>query len=218
VVVAYGPPDLLETCLASLDGAIPVIVVDNGSSLSTRAAAERHRARYVDPGQNVGFGAGVNRAVSELAASGSEHGALPDVLLVNPDAAVTPDVVGHLHRVLLSDPSLAAVAPAQRRSDDAEEDRVCWPFPTPSGMWLQAAGLGRMRQRCEFLVGSVLLVRGAALADVGGFDERFFLYSEEIDWQRRATMTGWRIRHCPDVVALHVGAGNSVHREISLSS
>ena len=217
VVVAYGPVELLEACLAALGGTLPVVVVDNGSSPATEAVVERYGARYVDPGRNVGFGAGVNRAVAELVASGSEHGAPPDVLLVNPDAAVTPDVVGHLHRVLLSDPSLAAVAPAQRRSDDAEEDRVCWPFPTPSGMWLQATGVGRMRQRCEFLVGSVLLVRGAALADVGGFDERFFLYSEEIDWQRRATMTGWRVRYCPDVVALHVGAGtdgDSSRREL----
>jgi len=207
VVVAYGPPELLEACLAALGGALPVVVVDNGSSPATEAVADRSGARYVDPGRNLGFGAGVNRAVAELAASMPEHAALPDVLLVNPDAAVTPDVVTHLHGVLLSDPSLAAVAPAQHRSHDAEKDRVCWPFPTPSGMWLQAAGLGRLRQRCEFLVGSVLLVRGAALADVGGFDERFFLYSEEIDWQRRATMAGWSVRYCPDVVALHAGAG-----------
>jgi len=207
VVVAYGPPELLEACLAALGGALPVVVVDNGSSPATRAVADRSGARYVDPGQNLGFGAGVNRAVAEIAASTPESGALPDVLVVNPDAAVTSDVVAHLHGILLSDPSLAAVAPAQRRSDDADKDRVCWPFPTPSGMWVQAAGLGQMRQRCEFLVGSVLLVRGAALADVGGFDERFFLYSEEIDWQRRATLAGWFVRYCPDVVALHVGAG-----------
>jgi GT2 family glycosyltransferase len=208
VVVAYGPPHLLETCLTSLGGVVPVIVVDNGSSLSTRAVAERHGARYVDPGQNLGFAAGVNRAVAELATLAIEHGGLPDVLLVNPDATVTPVVVDHLHRVLASDPDLAAVAPAQRRPDGVEADRVCWPFPSPSGMWLQATGLGRLRrQHCQFLIGAVLLIRGVALFEIGGFDERFFLYAEETDWQRRATLAGWRVRYCPEVAAVHLGAG-----------
>ena len=58
-----------------------------------------------------------------------------------------------------------------------------------------------------FLIGSVLLIRAEALDDVGPFDEAFFLYAEEIDWQRRAATRGWRVALCPDLVATHVGAG-----------
>jgi GT2 family glycosyltransferase len=50
-------------------------------------------------------------------------------------------------------------------------------------------------------------VRRAALAEVGRFDERFFLYSEDEDWQRRALVRGWRVRFCPDVVAQHASGG-----------
>jgi GT2 family glycosyltransferase len=57
------------------------------------------------------------------------------------------------------------------------------------------------------VIGSVLLVRAGALETVGGFDERFFLYAEETDWQRRAVAAGWSVRECEDVVALHAGAG-----------
>jgi GT2 family glycosyltransferase len=57
------------------------------------------------------------------------------------------------------------------------------------------------------MIGSVLLLRSGALDDVGGFDERFFLYAEETDWQRRAFERGWRMAYCEDVVATHIGAG-----------
>lgn len=211
VVVAYGRPDLLEICLATLDGSVPVVVVDNGSSPGTKAVAERHGGTYLDPGGNLGFAAGVNRAVSALTAASEAHD-VPDILLVNPDAAVTPPSIDFLRRVLASDSDLAAVAPSQRRPGGTGLDRVCWPFPTPSGMWRQALGIGRGVRQCEFLIGSVLLLRGAALADLGGFDERFFLYSEEIDWQRRVTLAGWRVRYCPNVVASHVGAATDDDR------
>ena len=74
---------------------------------------------------------------------------------------------------------------------------------------MEAAGLGRLRHRVDFLIGSVLLLGDRALTDVGGFDEQFFLYAEESDWQRRATDHGWRVALCADVTATHVGAGTS---------
>jgi glycosyltransferase involved in cell wall biosynthesis len=97
------------------------------------------------------------------------------------------------------------VAPAQVGPEGAA--RVAWPFPTPSGAWLEAAGLGRLRRGPGFLIGSVLLVRAGALDDVGPFDDAFFLYAEETDWQRRAADRGWRHALRPEVVAAHVGAG-----------
>jgi GT2 family glycosyltransferase len=211
VAVAYGAPDLLDACLDSLAGAFPVVVVDNSSSDAVRRVAGGHGAAYVDPGRNLGFAGGVNMGVSSL---GRPHG---DILLLNPDAEVSPDAVVRLHVRLRADPGLACVAPSQVDPVDGAAARVGWPFPSPAGAWVEAVGLGRLRRRVDFLIGSVLLVRAEALDAVGPLDEDFFLYAEEMDWQRRATSAGWRVALCPEVTATHVGAGtggDSAEREI----
>ncbi len=199
VVVAFHAPDLLDRCLEALDGAFAVLVVDNSSDPSVEAVTRAHGCSYVDPGRNLGFAGGVNLGCAERDGR--------DVLLLNPDATITPDAVRDLGAALGRDPGLAAVAPAQCGPGAAAPDRVAWPFPTPTGAWLEAIGLGRLRDRPDFLIGSVLLLRSAALDDVGPFDDRFFLYAEESDWQRRAADRGWRVALCPSVSATHVGAG-----------
>jgi GT2 family glycosyltransferase len=201
VVVAYGAPADLARCLGALESRYPVLVIDNSSSASVRQVTERSGARYIDPGSNLGFASAVNLALAEVASTEV------DVLLLNPDAVVVPTVVDQLHNALQSAPRRACVAPAQHAPGSLALDRVCWPFPTPARAWLEAIGLGRFRRSCDFLIGSVLLVRGAALVDVGGFDERFFMYAEETDWQRRANERGWDVGFCPDALAVHEGAG-----------
>ena len=208
VVVAFHAPDLLDRCLTDLGDGLDVVVVDNSSDARVARVAVRHGAQYVDPGRNLGFGAGAN--------VGCTHRRGRDVLLLNPDAAITPEGLRALHAALRADTGLAAVAPRQHDPDQLDEARVGWPFPTPAGAWIEAAGLGRLRRRTDFLIGSVLLLSAAALDDVGGFDEQFFLYAEETDWQRRAADRGWRVAVYKPVVATHVGAGtggNPVARE-----
>jgi GT2 family glycosyltransferase len=201
IVVAFGSPGLLEDCLDTLGDALPVVVVDNSSDRQVRAICAEHGARYVDPGTNLGFGAGVNLALAR------RHHPGHDVLLLNPDATVTPEGVSRLQRCLHERTDLACAAPAQAQPSGTDTAQVAWPFPTPLGAWLEAIGLGRLRRSQQFMIGSVLLVRAEALAVVGGFDERFFLYAEETDWQRRAHDLGWRMAFCPEVTATHVGAG-----------
>ena len=201
VVVAYGSPDLLARALEPLR-ALPVTVVDNSSSAAVRRVAEDAGVRYIDAGRNGGFAAGVNIG---LAQRGSPDA---DVLLVNPDARVEPADVDRLRGALLADDRLAAVAPAQ--VDGAgRRQRVAWPFPSPLGTWVEALGLGRYRCSSGFVTGSVLLLRAEALRQVGGFDERFFLYAEETDWQYRATRLGWRVALVPGASATHVGGATS---------
>ena len=178
-IVAYGPPDNLRNCLKGLANKYPCLIMDNGSSVEVRDVCRDFGVRYIDPGTNLGFAAGANRAFAELP--------LPecDVLLLNPDAVVEPQVVSRLCELLHSGPNVACVAPAQHGPESPRPDPIYRPFPTPLGACIEAIGFGRLR-RPTFLVGSVLLINGAALADLGGFDERFFLYGEETDWQLRA--------------------------------
>ena len=136
VVVAYGRPDLLEASLQPVLS-FPVTVVDNSSSPDVAAVCERLGVRYLDPGHNGGFGAGVNHALERRLDPDA------DVLLLNPDAVIASDDVLRLHEALLADPALASVAPTQ--VDEAgHPSRVSWPFPSPGRTWLTAAGLGRL--------------------------------------------------------------------------
>jgi GT2 family glycosyltransferase len=201
LVVAYGDPTTLEACLVSIGDAYPVVVVDNSSSEETKAAAHRHHALYFDPGDNIGFASAVNLGLGAVALSDS------DVLLLNPDALVDAPSVEILRGELRSQPDTACVAPRQHRPGNSSPSPVCWPFPTAARAWQEAIGLGRFRRRWDYVIASVLLVRGEALLDVGGLDEGFFLYAEEADWERRATRRGWRVSYCPEAVATHVGAG-----------
>ncbi len=205
VVVAYGSPALVRDALAPLAGKHPITVVDNSSLPEIREVTELAGGRYLDPGRNGGFAAGVNHALAHRQAPGT------DVLLLNPDAVVTPEDVEALHRALHARPDLASVGPAQ--VDDAGTTaRVVWPFPSPAATWVEAVGLARLRRTPpdrSFVIGSVLLLSAAAIDDVGGFDERFFLYAEETDWAYRAVRAGWRHAAVPAARALHLGGATS---------
>ena len=203
IVVAYHAPEHLETTLCGLGGKFEVSVVDNSSSPLVQAVARSHGARYIDPGGNLGFARGVNEGLRR-----SWRGRSIDVLLLNPDAVIDPTAVAQLQAALEADSALAAVSP-ELVGPDGRRQRVMWPFPSPARAWLEAVGLGRLHAKAEFAVGAVLLLRASAIAEVGFFDERYFLYAEETDWQRRAATAGWTIRETPGIVATHVGAATS---------
>ncbi|MGR0218598.1 glycosyltransferase [Agromyces sp. ZXT2-6] len=199
VVVAYGSPDLLRRALEPVTE-LPVTVVDNSSMPEIAAVCSELGVRYLDPGRNAGFAAGVNVALADRLVPGA------DVLLLNPDAAISPADIERLERALRARDDLASVGPVQV-DDHGMPARVDWWLPSPSGTWLEALGLARLRRDPAYVIGSVLLLRAEALAQVGGFDERFFLYAEEADWAYRAHRLGWRHAAVPEARAMHVGAG-----------
>jgi glycosyltransferase involved in cell wall biosynthesis/GT2 family glycosyltransferase len=210
VLVAYHTPELVRGALEPLAGALPVTVVDNSSSPAVRRVAEDLGVRYLDPGRNGGFAAGVNHALAHRATPGS------DVLLLNPDAKIALEDVARLQTALHAERDLASVGPTQ---DDGsgEQARVYWPFLSPGRAWLEAVGLGRFPSRHGYVVGSVLLLRAAALEGVGPFDERYFLYAEETDWAYRAHRIGWRHAVAAGVHAQHLGgatSGNGTERTV----
>ena len=185
IVVAYHAAGALADCLAALDQQVAVTVVDNSASAAVAAVAARHGATYLDCGGNRGFAAGVNAGLEQL--MGDES----DVLLLNPDAMITPTAIRTLARFMheSTNSQVCAVAPHLHLPDGSEQ-RVLWPFPTPGRMCVEAVGLGSLGAGPQFAVASVLLLRREAIVEVGTFDERFFLYAEETDWQRRAFQRG----------------------------
>ena len=201
VVVAYGSPELLRLTLAPLSSTT-IVVVDNSSSPAVAEVAREYNCHYDDPGHNLGFAAGVNRGCALLAPE-------LDVLILNPDAVLSLVGAQRLHQQLLAEPAVAVLSPLLVGPQGSPQ-RVRWPFPTPARLWLEAVGLGRLNVRHhDWVVGACLMLRREALRQVGPFDERFFLYQEETDWQRRALQHGWRVRVDETVTVQHVGAGTS---------
>ncbi len=201
VVVAYGASGLLRRALEPL-ARLPVTVVDNSSLPEIAALCAELGVRYLDPGRNGGFAAGVNAALADRLRPGA------DVLLVNPDAVISRSDIERLHAALLAIPDLASVGPSQ--VDDAGvAAKVEWRYPSPTAAWLEALGLAGLHRGPTFVIGSVLLLRAQALDQVGGLDEGFFLYAEETDWAYRAHRLGWRHAEVPAARAIHAGAATS---------
>ncbi len=201
--IAFGAAALLDECLRGLEGSVPVLVVDNSSDPEVRAVAARHRARYVDPGRNLGFAAGVNLGLSQRSRPSA------DLLLLNPDASIGPSEIAQLRHCLHRREDLACVAPTQSDPSTAAT-RIGSPGRSPlrCGAWVEAFGLGRLSRRADFLIGSVLLLRARRGA------RRRPLRRAVLPLRRgdrlataRARDRGWGAALCPEVAASHVGAG-----------
>lgn len=203
VIVAYQSDDHLSECLESLGNPGSVIVVDNGASDATCRLVEATGARYVRSPGNVGFAAAVNRGL-DAAWDGQS-----DVLLLNPDARIRAADVRALQEALHASGTRRAAVGPRLVGEDGEPQFPEWPLPSPGQVWFDAVGLGRLWRGEKFVVGAVLLLRGDALAEVGKFDERYFLYAEEADWQMRAIRGGWTVAVVHAVSASHVGSASS---------
>ena len=201
IVVAYGSPSMLRRALEPVRE-FPVTVVDNSSMPEIETLCAEYSCRYIDPGFNGGFAAGVNVGLSNRQIPGG------DVLLLNPDAEIVAGAIRQLQGALLADDRLASVGPRQV-DESGEPIRVTWPFPSPLGIWLDALALSQLRPASQYVSGAILLLRAEAIAEIGEFDERFFLYAEEADWQYRASKRGWHHRVINTVTAMHEGGGTS---------
>jgi GT2 family glycosyltransferase/glycosyltransferase involved in cell wall biosynthesis len=225
VIVSYNTRDLLERCLKALhteqgDVGLRVIVVDNGSS---DGSVELVRERFPDVelmplNENVGFARANNMAFERCRGD--------YVLLLNSDAFLAPGALAELVAAARRNPRAGAVGP-RLHNPDGTLQRSAWPFPHARRLALEAFGLHRPLRRLglmedlgtwghdeersvDFLIGACLLLRADALAEVGAFDERFWLYGEEADLQRRLADRGWGVVFAPAAIATHVGAASSL--------
>jgi GT2 family glycosyltransferase len=229
IVVSYQSRELLESCLGALeldaedaDTTREIIVVDNASTDGTAdmVRAEFPAVRLLELERNVGFGAGNNRGLAE--ATGRY------VFLLNSDAFVHVGCTDELVAFMEEHPRCGAVGP-RLWWEDGNVQRSCRGFPTvyrlateylflrklaPRSRALNSfycGGFDHDRQRqVEWLTGAAVLLRREALeAAGGGFDESFFLYSEEVDLLRRVHDAGWETWFDPRANAIHVWGGST---------
>ncbi|OGQ84983.1 MAG: hypothetical protein A2289_12555 [Deltaproteobacteria bacterium RIFOXYA12_FULL_58_15] len=213
VVVSYEVRDLLSRCLGSLAAAHQVVVVDNASC---DGSAEMVRERFpqvelMARNTNGGFSTAVNQAAKR--ATGEF------LLLLNPDATLPLGAIEAMERLLCNRPTVSAAG--FRQVDDKGDFQLAL-GPPP---WLSLeivrqqlqrrldggdARLGRLLdrllsqpRRVPWVAGSCLLVRQRAFFDVGGFDERFFLFFEDIDFCLRLAARGGQVWYDPSITVIH---------------
>ena len=222
VVVTYNAMPWLERCLESLRG-LETVVVDHGSADGTLELLERRFPEAtVLRRENRGYGAGLNAGAA--VASGRY------LLLLNSDAWAEQGSVERLVHFAETHPRAAVIGPRSRHVDGSVQHTVrgfptLWRLSTeyfflrklaPRSRALNAfyaAGFAHDEARqADWVMGYALLVRREAFEAAGGFDEDFFMFSEETDLCRRLWDAGWEVWFTPDAEFTHLGGGSTEGR------
>ena len=222
VVVSRNTRELTLRCLESVGASLAgaghsweAILVDNDSGDGTvEAVRERFPAvRVIEAGGNRGFSAGNNLGIA--AAVGRA------ILLLNPDTEVVGEAIPRLLAGLQADPGVGIIGP-QLRYPDGSPQPSRRRFPTRLTAFLESTIVQQYwrtnrvldryfindrpdetRQEVDWLNGACLLVRSEVFDRIGGFDEGYFMYSEELDLCERARAAGWRIVYDPATEIIH---------------
>ena len=223
IVVSWNTRDLLARCLRSvcdaLDGlSVETMVVDNAS---TDGSVGMVRECYPDVklianSENLGFVRANNQA---LAVSQGKY-----VLLLNSDAALLPGALEHMVRFLTDQPTVGIVGPKFLNPDGSFQSSYM-SFPSLLSELLLMTKLHRIfrtrwfpshppwlseeAKAVDWMLGACMMIRRDTLDDIGGMDETFFMYSEEVDWCWRAKQAGWAVYYLPEAQVVHDGGQSS---------
>lgn len=228
VVVTYNSRDHILECLRSLGGeagaatgpGAECVVVDNDSGDGTAEAVERAlpHVRVVRTGGNLGYARAVNRG---LAATTGRH-----VLVSNPDCVWRAGALDALCAWLDQHPRCGIAAPRIRNPDGSLEysaraypDHFAFLFNRysllsrlfPKNRWTRRYLMldwdHASPRSVDWVSGAAMLVRRDAVVKVGGMDEAFFMFNEDVDWCRRMNQAGWSVDYVPEAeVVHHIGA------------
>lgn len=217
VVVTYNSEDHIAELLDSIPAAMgtltySVVVVDNGSADGTLARLDARDDCVVVRSTNVGYAAGMNRAVEASPQCSA-------ILILNPDATLDEGSVPAMLEVLRK-PGTGIVAPRVRESDGTLSPTLRrgptmgrvgglsftgWPVFTER---IEDPAAYLHEHEVEWAVGAILLIDATCYRNLGGMDESYFLYSEETDFSLRAKDAGWATVYTPGAGAMHVGGGS----------
>ena len=228
-VVTFNTRNYLRACLDSVLAEAPgeVVVVDNASTDGTQDMVRteyRHVVKLLANTDNYGYGAAANQAIKSCRGD--------YVLLMNGDAMLTPGAIRALSACMDRHPEAAVVGPLLRHADGSLQ-QSCFPFPGTLGWFLEnepmawllrCLPLGRQRFLCltpptvdcvvPWVLGAALLLRRTAFEAVGGFDESYFMYFEEVDLCLRLRAVQSQVHFTPSATVLHVrGASTSQCRK-----
>jgi N-acetylglucosaminyl-diphospho-decaprenol L-rhamnosyltransferase len=234
VVVNHNSGHFLARCLRSIvenrgEARVDVVVVDNasGDGSDERALAAVPETRLIPNAGNLGFPAAANQGIAATTA--------PFVFLLNPDAMVLAGTLGGFLKVAGDHPRAGAIGCLTRNPDgsiypsarkipslrEAVGHSFVHPFK-PDNRWSRAytmAGWDRLSERqAEWVSGSSVLLRRAALDEVGLFDAgRYFMYVEDVDLCTRLRHAGWEVWYSPELEVEHeVGSATKGSKRMTL--
>lgn len=220
-IVSYNTAALLDSCLASLPAALEglraeVVVVDNASVDGSADVASTHGGvEVVRSPTNAGYAKAMNRALSGSSA--------PALIALNPDTCPGPGSLARLVRALDEHPAAGCVVPVLRNQDGSLQHSV-HRFPSvatalvmglvPTRLrrghigtrwWLEGFAPHDRGATVDWAIGAVHCLRAAALAEVGGYSERWFMYAEDMELSWRLAQAGWSTVLEPAASVEHVG-------------
>lgn len=234
IIVSWNTCELLAKALRSLPSSsaeleLEIFVVDNGSR---DGSVEMIRTQFPKVSlilnkENLGFAAANNLALQSV------HG--EHILLLNSDAELVPGALEAMVS-LLDSAQDAGLVGARILNHDRSLQISFVDFPNLWREFLVLSGIGRrifgswypshnprqsrVLRPVDYVSGACLLLRRSAYADVGGFDEKYFMYAEEVDLCCRMWKKGWQVWYQPEAEVLHMGGGSSrsmpVKRETDL--
>lgn len=209
VIVAYGNWDQTEQCLASLSrlrfSSRRVILVDNGSSVSCpgRVLVRFPDAELLVKPKNLGFADGCNTGIRHARKQDPDY-----IWLLNNDTEPQPDSLTALVELSDSDSRLGAVG-SLLLDPGAGRPIQAWGGGRISSLTGLSRALRESHSRLDYVCGASLLVRCAALDDVGLLDPGFFLYWEDTDLCFRLRAAGWQLATASQSVVVHKGSGSA---------
>jgi GT2 family glycosyltransferase len=220
-IVSYNTRDLLRACLQSVRCEAPrqIVVVDNASSDGSGdlVANEFPEVLLCRNAKNVGYGAAANQALGRCTE--------PYVLLLNCDTRLSVGALAALGAYLDRRPNVGIIGPQLVDAQGARQ-RSWYDFPTPLHLALDFGNLGGLLSRARsrsgaravpWVSGAALGLRRTAFRDVGGFDEMFFMYYEEVDLCFRMARAGWQVHFAPVTDVMHVGGASSQQRRSEMA-
>ncbi len=221
VIVNWNSGDEVTVAVRSVveaagDSRCEIVVVDNASTdgSADRAQAAFPQVRVLRSAVNRGFPAAANQGMRATAA--------PWIFLLNPDAVITAGTLGGFVEVGLDHPRAGAIGtlvrdpdgtiyPSARKAPTYAEGLLHATLSqfAPDNRWSRAYRMAdwdrRSERRVDWVSGSSVLLRRAALDEVGLFDEAFFMYVEDLDLCTRLRAAGWEVWFSPELEVLHVG-------------
>jgi N-acetylglucosaminyl-diphospho-decaprenol L-rhamnosyltransferase len=234
IVVSWNDKEKLATALDSLFALAEigadaefanVVVSDNGSTDGSPEFIQStyaQRVTLVQNGANIGFGAACNRALEKTSA--------PYVFLLNPDAELKAGALANIV-AFLDDHPRCGIAGSRIYNYDGTIQASCGEFDTWIGAFLRSSAWGDFpafrrfangaalgdfaydtARRVDLVIGAAVAIRRAMLDEIGVFDERYFLYHEEVDLAKRAANANWESWFVPASEAVHEGMGSAKGR------